>query len=44
MVRKYLKKTVRQEWNTESVNLAIYVVIRGKIGYKKASDQFSKVH
>ncbi|KAH1009008.1 hypothetical protein HUJ04_001436 [Dendroctonus ponderosae] len=35
-VRKYVRKTARQQWSTESIELAIDAVI----SYKKASDQF----
>ncbi|XP_069698806.1 uncharacterized protein [Periplaneta americana] len=41
MVRTYLKKTERQQWSAESMEEAVDSVISGKMGYKKASEQFN---
>ena len=40
MVCNYVEKTVRQQWSTKSMELAVDAVIRGVMGYKIASDQF----
>jgi hypothetical protein len=41
MVRNYVKKTSRQEWSTDSMNLAIQAVINKEMGYYKAAKQFN---
>jgi hypothetical protein len=41
MVRNYVKKINRQEWSTDSMNLAIQAVINKEMGYYKAAKQFN---
>lgn len=40
MVRKYIRKTDRQQWNIESMKVAVDTVISGVMGCKRASIQF----
>lgn len=40
MVRNYVRKTNRQNWSTESMNEAVLSVVSGRIGFKKAAQQF----
>ncbi|XP_065174331.1 uncharacterized protein [Atheta coriaria] len=37
MVRTYVRKTERQMWSSESMELAVQAVVNGQMGYKKAS-------
>lgn len=40
MVRKYARKTTRQNWSKESMKKAVQAIIEGTMGYKKAAQQF----
>lgn len=41
MVRKYQRKTTRQEWSLESMEAAVNAVLEGQMGSLKASRQFN---
>ncbi|KAL1516483.1 hypothetical protein ABEB36_000392 [Hypothenemus hampei] len=40
MVRTYKRKTARQSWSTESMEMAVEAILKGEMGYKKASTTF----
>lgn len=40
MPRVYKRKTDRQSWSEEGMELAIIEVMSGRMGYKKASKEF----
>ena len=40
MVRNYVRKTRRQNWDKDSMKAAIESIVNKKYGYKKAALQF----
>lgn len=41
MVRNYIRKTDRQQWDVDSMELAMQAVISHEMGFLKASQQFN---